>query len=158
MFVRGVVFLAISIVAMYGFSDRLGEPKKKEKGKGSMLTKDEAFFLRAVIYNDGFGVTTRPQRQVVLKREVVELHKNRPVGTIRLLLEIVKGGRPTDARAAGVTGLALEEGPAYAVFWADGDLDSFDKAGADGRTDREKLVEQLEKSLANAEKIKDGKR
>ena len=57
-----------------------------------------------------------------------------------------------------MTGCRLEVGPVYALHWADIGLDSFDKAGADGSTKRENIVEELEKFLATAEKLKDGKR
>src|SRR5262249_35768056 len=108
-------------------------------------------------HKNGFSTTTRtdlptPQRQVALSKEVIELHKKKRIGTIKLLLEIVKEGTPRDARAAGVTALALEEDPAYALLWSYGSLESFDKAGAnDLPTDRELLVDQVETALGKAE-------
>jgi hypothetical protein len=136
-----------------------GESRTQKKGVDtSILTKQEIALLRAIIYDEGLCTHIRkdtpwPQREVSLRKDLVELHQRKRIATIKLLLEIVKGGRPIDSRAAAGMALALEEGPDYAVIIADMSLDSFDKVKSnDSPTCREKFVEQVEKSIGNAEK------
>jgi hypothetical protein len=135
-------------------------PRANEKRdpEADAMTRQEASFLRSVIYEEGVCTYTRttdtplPHREVSLKARVVELHKKKRTATIKLLLQIVRGGRPADARAAGVTALALEEGPVYPLPFADESLDSFDKVESDDKqTTREWFVGQLEKMLEKQE-------
>jgi hypothetical protein len=126
---------------------------------GGMLTKEECRFIRSVIYEQGIHTHVRttgvsmPRREVVIKQEMLELYKKDRSGTIRLLLSIVRGGRPDDALAAGVTALALEEGPVYALCLLDETTASFDKAEADDvPTKRDRIIKDLEEMLSRLEK------
>jgi hypothetical protein len=130
---------------------------ENERQGADTLTHEEAGFIRTVIYDEHISTRyttgTSAHREVVLRPEVVELHKKKRVGTIKLLLDIVKGGKPKDALAAGVTAYALEEGPVYAICLLDGTSESFDKADSDDEpTKRERIVKKLEKILASVEK------
>ena len=49
----------------------------------------------------------------------MDQYKRKRVGTLRLLLDIVKGGRPADALKAATYAIALEEGPVVAMPIAD---------------------------------------
>jgi hypothetical protein len=149
--------LAISFGGMGESRQRTPQKIDHPAKKVALMTKQEEARLRAIIYDGPFctqiqTATPVPQREVALGNEIVELHKKKRVAVVKLLPDITRGGRPKDALAAGVTALALEEGPSYAVLWLDGDLDSFDKGESDDLpTDREKLVNQVEKALAKAQ-------
>lgn len=154
--------LSVSLVVLGLSGMTMGQPHdnapKNKEGAGSLMTKQEAARLRAIIYDGSLCTrmnleTPLPQREVALNNEVVDLHKKKRVAVLRLLLDVARGGRPKDALAAGVTALALEEGPAYAVLWIDRGLDAFDNAQSNEvSTERERLVEQVEKALVKAEK------
>jgi hypothetical protein len=131
----------------------------EKRGEDSaILTKQEAAALRAIIYDEELCTGSRlteiglPERVVILRKEVIELHQKKRVATLRLLLDIVRGGRAKDALAAAVTAVALEEGPDYAVFFLHVPLDAFDNArGANERTLRDRIVANVEEMLAGPE-------
>jgi hypothetical protein len=159
LFLITTLFVVISAVVLGKQHDNPIQPHENSRKKtDSMLTKEEASYLRNVIYNEGYCTTIRhdlqsARREVALLIKVHELHKKKRLGTIRLLLEIVKCGKPKDSTAAAVTAMALEDDPAYAALFGDGDLDAFDKRIApDAPTDREVFVAWLENALAKAEK------
>ncbi len=121
------------------------------------MTKEEESLLRAIIYGEGFSTHYRKQypggREVAMNRKVLELHKNKRIGTLKLLLDIVKGGRPTDAISAGVTAVALERSPVMAAAMGDISPESLDKANSETVTTvRDRMAKMVEEVLSDAEK------
>ena len=115
-FVAIVFGLSISMLSALIFSPVSASMTlaNETEEEGKPLTQEEAARLRAVIYDRSIiiGISMdanakRPKNKIELPDEVVKLHKQKRIATIRLLLDIVKGARPKDARGAAITALAL---------------------------------------------------
>jgi len=137
------------------------DPPATESGKAAdppVLDRHDEFVLRNNVYKGlGTGIETEGRwathRVIVLTNDVVELHKKKRVATLKLLLEIVKGGRPDDALLATGYAVALEEDPIRAVPLADYPVDSVDvDEGKTGEPGRQGLIDAVAKLLASAEK------
>src|SRR4051812_29430200 len=81
------------------------QPPTQRRTEHVMMTRHEAALLRSIIQKDGLQVHTKlatplPYREIVLKADLVELHKKKRVATIKLLLDIVKGAQPEDSLTA----------------------------------------------------------
>jgi len=131
--------------------------------KPEVLTRADIALIRKVVYEGGYIVKTTkgapPIREVVVSKEVIALHQKDRLSTIRLLLDIVKGGRPEDARTAVAIATGLEMAPRFGVQIANISLESIDKVDSDNLAPfRETWVSHLETMLSKAEKeIKDKK-
>jgi hypothetical protein len=110
--------------------------------------------LCRLIYEDGVPpVGTRydsvlPQREIALRKEIIELHKKDRLGTINALLDILRHGKPEAALAAAVTALALEIAPDYAVPESNIGWDSLDDILPNKSTTRRNLlIREIENAL-----------
>jgi hypothetical protein len=79
------------------------------------LSKEEEVTLRGAIYTRSeFEVDVptdgpqNPQPVLTVPRRVKDIHRDNRTGTLRLLLDVVKGGRPRDALTAYACAQALE--------------------------------------------------
>jgi hypothetical protein len=127
------------------------KPKEQEVYN---MTKKEESCLRQIV-DEGISTHVRDDtrsREVVLRDDLVKLHKAKRISVVKALLEIVKDGQPANARTAVVTIIALERGWVPAVAYADVPLDTFDEVGGGNRTDRQKLLDLVTKLSAEAEK------
>lgn len=152
-----VIVMLLSSIVLHGWLPHplCGQEPKKVS---SSLSREEMKILRTAIYEDGLWTTTRtdtpfPQREIVIRIDVMAIHTKHRVETLRFLLDIVKGGRPEDARAAGVTALSLEDPPGPLLL-VDLDVNFIDNGGKnkDLPTLREQLIEQVEEAIRKAEK------
>jgi hypothetical protein len=153
-----VLFFLMPIIDITVSWLRSNFPHELAKSEGSSaMTRQESELLRAIITNEGFSTTIRrgfptPTREVVLNRIIVELHQRKRIATIRLLLDILTTGNSKEAHAAGITALALEKGPEYAVIKSSVGINVFDKVmNADLPTYRERWIKQVKECLTIAE-------
>jgi hypothetical protein len=92
---------------------------------------------------------------VSVPKTVIKFHNKKRVATLRLLLDIVRGGRPEDALKAAGFAIALEENPIVALPCADCPPNLFDESEGDNeRTLRMRLVEWLDNRILSIEKGK----
>ena len=152
-----IKMMLLSIVVLFGFLPHPLHGQELKKGSSS-LSREEMKTLRAAIYEDGLCTCFNtdgifPHREIALRIDVMAIHKNKRIETLKLLLEIVKGGRPEDARAAGATALALEDPPGP-ILLADLDSTWIDKEtnNKDFPTLRDQLIEQVGEAIRMAEK------
>jgi hypothetical protein len=157
-----MVLLLIGIpVTLAGTSAHADPPAPcpEKTSSADKLTRGEEALLRNLVYKKGLGISTpvngpnAGHRMVPVLIPVAELHKKKRVATLRLLLEIVRGGRPEDALTAAGWAVALEEGGFAAVAFFDWPAHLFDD-GDDGgkRSGRELAVKWVSELLAKAEK------
>jgi hypothetical protein len=133
--------------------------KGQDAVKGVLDVKEDAI-IRKLVYtkglitsykiigNNGCTVLDVPQ-------ELEKIYRLKRVDSLRLLLDIVKGGRPEDALSAAAFAVALEENPQSAAFYARSPKDTFDEVqGSSEKTERIRLVNWLEKRVAELKKSK----
>src|SRR5262249_37401242 len=86
-----------------------------------MLTPQESAVVRSSVYGKRLSTATDKmgRRRVVIPTKLLELHKKKRLGVIRLLFDIVKGGRPVDALTSAGFSIALEENPVSALVGVD---------------------------------------
>ena len=89
-----------------------------DKMKEEALTAQEDAIIRNIIYTKGLPIGSFTEktnkivtRGVVIPKEIMEVYKVKPVGTLNLFRAIVKGARPEDAIKAAATARALAKGP-----------------------------------------------
>lgn len=128
------------------------------KIKDHNITKMDLALIRKEIYEAGFVIQTiqnsfPPKRELVVSKDVLEIHRKYRIPTLKLLRDIVKGGRPQDARKAVATALSLELGANVGVELSTIPLESIDKVESNELTTcREDWIMQMETILARAEK------
>src|SRR5688572_17511452 len=77
------------------------------------LTKAEEILVRRIVYERGLTTATPKEGQwasirvLVVSKDLSELYTKKPLATIDLLLDIVKGGEPKHAVAATAYAVAL---------------------------------------------------
>jgi hypothetical protein len=92
---------------------------------------------------------------VSIPKTVIEFHNKKRIATLRLLLDIVRGGRPEDALTAAGFAIALEENPIAALPCAYCPPNLFDESEGDNEdTLRMRLVEWLDNRISSIEKGK----
>lgn len=112
-------------------------------GKLEYLRKDEEATLRKCVYSGAFITAVAFEGECVgsevagVPEELVSIYRRNRPSTIRLLLSIVEGGRPQDARLAAVFAISLLESPAAGAMIGASRLDEFDKVGVNGATYRD---------------------
>jgi hypothetical protein len=148
--ITGIVAVAVIAAAQCVAADPNGS--KVSSAAETKLTHTEENLIRKIVYEKRFMTTMRgpdgsEHRQVVLDKRVIELYQKNPISTSERLLDIVRGGRSEDARAAAGTALALQKDPIFAVAMADGDLATFDEERADGESLRDVLAEEVQRGL-----------
>jgi hypothetical protein len=90
---------------------------------------------------------------VAIPAPLKEVYKKKPIPTLKLLLDIVRGGRPEDALTAMAYAVSLEEDPAIATVFVD-----YPKALLDAEpqrnepSGRERMIKDLEQRVAREEK------
>jgi hypothetical protein len=121
-----------------------------------LAAKDEALLRRQVYaYSYTTGTITRdglPRTILVVPAGIEQLFDKNPIGTLKCLLSIAKGGRPSDSRNACAIGFGLgrREIPGAAF---NTDLEKFDEPGkATGESMRQRWVRLLERRLAEEQK------
>jgi hypothetical protein len=126
----------------------------KEKGKSEMLSTKEASTLRKIVYTKGLitshEVSNKGIAYTVLDvpSEFETIYKAKRLPSLRLLLDIVKGGRPQDALSAAAFATAMEENPMRAAACATKSKEDFDEDSVGlGSTPRSRLVLWLEKLI-----------
>lgn len=125
-----------------------------------VLTVKEANYVRKAC-TEGLGVGFRisetsgfPIDVLNLPKELTELHKKKRIAVLKLLLDIVKGGRASDGISAAAFVTALEGEPELAATgYAHATEKDFDnESQAPDSTMRFYNVKMLEKLLAKLEK------
>ncbi len=155
----GTGFIGVMLLTMAGLTFQ-SVPQEKAGTKGQeQLTVEEEAKLRSIVYKDGFVTTVEPSgtgifvKKVAVKELVIELHKKKPVATLRLLSDIARGASPRDALAASALAVALERDPAVAALLIHENLDDFDTlVGPSGKTIRQKLVHMIGEFASKREK------
>jgi hypothetical protein len=122
------------------------------------LTAREGNLIRGKVYKEGLATFMEisgrwaTHRLLYVPPELQATHKQKRVATLRLLLEITRGGRPEDALAAVAYAVALEEDPVVAVgyvdyplAWIDTELSEKELVG------RQMLIDEIERLLSSAE-------
>lgn len=132
---------------------------EKPMAPDDQLTTKEQAVLRDKVYNGGRSTYTPRdgpwafQRSLSVPNEIAELHKRKRLPTLRILLVIVKGGRPNDAVLAASYIVALEMNPVTALMYAHYPLNNVDEAKVNNEhTGREELIEIANKIITTAEK------
>jgi hypothetical protein len=126
----------------------------------AMLTKEEERLLRKNVYDEGrateFPRTGKWALTPVLSvpADVWKIHGMKRLGTLRLLLVIVKGAGPKDAVLATGYAVALEEDVEMAGTYASYRLDRVDAVVGDGgeKTGRDELVARVQRHITKVEK------
>jgi hypothetical protein len=133
----------------------------QQMNKNGRLTLPEEAIIRNIVYTKGLATCFQLEgpwaghRIVDLPGRLVELHKKNPLGTLTLLLEIVKGASPKDALTAACFAIALEEDPFAAVICADFGSDAIDLEDANNEsTFRIRLANSITKMISKNGKKK----
>jgi len=96
-------------------SDKRREKRPSKPDLGAPLTPEEDAECREDVYQGvGIGqvrVGGNPKRAVILTKSLENAYKKKPLATLQLLLDIVKGGRPADAVSAAAFAVALADNP-----------------------------------------------
>ena len=156
--VINVVRLLVMIWIVVTPCDLTNSISQEAQQEPNVMTRKEIALVRTYVYDVGLCTHIRidphhPYREVSLTKDIIELHQNKRIATIKFLLDIVEGGRPKDARAAAGIALALEVDPVEGAFVADFPLDSLDKVRPhDVPTYRGILIKKVKEVLANADK------
>lgn len=124
-----------------------------------VLTNEEARVVRASIYEGNVQTTIEMEgtwsghRVLVVARELREIHKKKRMGTLSLLRDIVKGGRPVDALAAAAFAFALKDNQILALLCVDSDPNTFDRNEDDSdSTLRSRIVSEFDEWVVKARK------
>jgi hypothetical protein len=116
------------------------------------LSPEEERWLRSLVYEHKLAIGTRwdppgvPHQEVNVPQEIYQLYKKKPHATLELLLLIVQGGRPVDAKNALVFAFVqVSDGNRdgmQAQAWIN--TRTFDDVDKDtGKTERQFWVERL---------------
>jgi len=156
--VLGLLFLCVIIATEMtnGSFVALRSQDVNESSPRALLNSGQKARIRNIVYESELATrivhdspNAIPHRALVIPQELINLHNNQERSdVITLLSEIVKGGRPRDAIAAGAYVIALEEKLISAVTFADWSEDSFDSPRGDGLpTRRERLSTWVDEIL-----------
>lgn len=156
------LMLWISLIAFCGaiLAYSLGDEERvPEKGhKAKMLTRKEAAIIRRNVYTRGRSTATPNtgpwafKRILIVPEAVTQVYKMKRIATLRLLLDIVKGGAPKDSVLAAAYAIALEDNPCTASLYAYYDLELVDDAPDKDGSGRDEFIEIVSKLLSEAEK------
>jgi hypothetical protein len=119
------------------------------KSSEKPLSVKERAQIRKWVYDGGATALPRGgrwalQEVLVVPAELTKLHAEKRAGTLHLLLDIVKGGRPHDAMVAASFAHALEEDIAVGAFFMKYPFGEVDvEIQGSGCTYRDRLVEGL---------------
>ena len=106
-------FLLFLFIGLFG---------KKMARKNCDPNLQEEVILRKIVYTEALIAGTImskdkfPTRVLVEPNQFERIYILKRVAVLKLLLDIVKGGRPDDALKASAYACALEQGPAYAAM------------------------------------------
>ena len=155
------VALLIALAGMIAWNENTGVVKAQEQEKrpeAEILTSGENSLLRKAVYLDGIGTSIEiagpwaSKSVVVVPKRVVELHRKKRVATLKLLLEIVRGGRPEDSLAATAFAVTLEINPVAAVPLVYYPAELLDELVRETKgTGRDRLIDSVQELLAKAE-------
>jgi hypothetical protein len=133
--------------------------KAAQKAPSVTLSVAEANAVRSAVYEKGIRTSisssgpASTQRVLSVPSEVRECHTLNRVGTLRILADIVKGGRPRDALVAMCYVIALEESPAVAALYAAISQELIDQEGrAASKSLRPEFVVKCKTLIESAEK------
>jgi hypothetical protein len=147
-------FATHSVVALV-FGATLSEPiLEAQNMREQLLTSHESTLIRKIVYNEETTIYTDDSgpvtfRGVAIPDPLSQLFTTKPVGTVSFLHIIVKGANPRDAIRANTLAIALMIGPEAAVPVSRKDQKRLDIVDADGRTERERMIETLEEVKRN---------
>jgi hypothetical protein len=143
-------------LSQHGFAEekqgQLPSERKPLAIAAEELTAREAAAVRKTVYGHFLNGVARKgpwagTRIVLVPERLTEIHKTKPVATLKLLRDIVTGARPTDAIAAAAYAVALQDNPFNAMAFAYWKPDSVDN-DTNPTPRRNKLIQEMNKLLS----------
>lgn len=120
------------------------------------LTRSEKSSLRSSIY-EGDAVTAMPKSGrwanidiLECPQSIIDLTKSKKTAVLEVLLDIVKGGRPSDSMLAAGYMFCIFDDPPRGRVATMIPVKKYDKPDAKDITPREMLVDELGKLMKNA--------